>query len=205
MVNTLKSTSNCKDSTLLGSFSENHDLPRFASYTSDLSLAKNIVAFTLLQDGVPIIYNGQEQRYSGNGDPYNREAVWLSGYSTSAALYTFIASVNQIRNRAIYKDANYVNYQNWVIYSDTTTIGMRKGFDGNQIITILSNKGASGASYTQAIGNTGWTSGTQVVEILTCTTVTIDSSNNLNVPMAQGLPRIYFPLTSLSGSGICGK
>jgi alpha-amylase len=28
----------CKDSTLLGSFSENHDVPRFASYTKDISV-----------------------------------------------------------------------------------------------------------------------------------------------------------------------
>jgi alpha-amylase len=30
----------CKDVTLLGTFSENHDIPRFASFTSDLSVSK---------------------------------------------------------------------------------------------------------------------------------------------------------------------
>jgi alpha-amylase len=30
--------SECKDTTLLGSFSENHDQPRFASYTDDLTV-----------------------------------------------------------------------------------------------------------------------------------------------------------------------
>ena len=30
--------SDCKDTTLLGSFSENHDQPRFASYTDDLTV-----------------------------------------------------------------------------------------------------------------------------------------------------------------------
>jgi hypothetical protein len=29
----------CKDTTLLGSFTENHDLPRFANYTSDLAVS----------------------------------------------------------------------------------------------------------------------------------------------------------------------
>jgi alpha-amylase len=201
-INTMKST--CKDTTVLGSFSENHDLPRFPSYTSDMSQAKNMIAFTILADGVPIIYEGQEQHYSGNGDPYNREAVWLSGYSTSAPLYGFIAAVNQIRNVAISRDANYLTYQNWVIYSDTTTIAMRKGFDGKQIITVLSNKGAYGASYTQAIGNHGWTSGTQVLEVVTCQTLTVDGNGNLQVPMAQGLPRIYYPTANLAGSGVCG-
>ncbi|KAF2496974.1 alpha-amylase [Lophium mytilinum] len=202
-LNTMKST--CKDTTLLGSFSENHDLPRFASYTQDFSLAQNIIAYTILSDGIPIIYAGQEQHYDGGNDPYNREATWLSGYSTTSTLYKHVAKLNQIRNQAIYKDSTYLTYKNWVIYSDTTTIAMRKGYDGKQIITILSNKGADGASYTQAIGTTGWSAGTSVVEVLSCTTTSVDSSGNLQVPMASGLPRVYYPSAQLSGSGICGK
>lgn len=54
-VNEVKAmNSQCKDTTLLGSFSENHDQPRFAYYTSDLVLARNIIVFTMLQDGIPI-------------------------------------------------------------------------------------------------------------------------------------------------------
>lgn len=48
----MKST--CADTTLLGSFMENHDVARFASVTSDFSLAKNAIAFTILADGIPI-------------------------------------------------------------------------------------------------------------------------------------------------------
>ena len=199
----MKST--CKDTTLLGSFSENHDVPRFASYTPDYSLAKNIIAYTILSDGIPIIYAGQEQHYSGGNDPYNREATWLSGYNTSATLHTHVASLNQIRNQAIYKDSTYLTYQNWVIYSDSSTIAMRKGYDGKQIITVLSNLGASGSSYTLSLSNTGWSSGTSVIEILSCTVVTVDSSGNLPVPMASGLPRVYYPLAQLISSEICGK
>lgn len=48
----MKST--CADTNLLGSFMENHDVARFASVTSDFSLAKNAIAFTILADGIPI-------------------------------------------------------------------------------------------------------------------------------------------------------
>jgi hypothetical protein len=51
-INTMKS--DCSDTTLLGAFMENHDNPRFPSLTSDLSLAKNAIAFTILSDGIPI-------------------------------------------------------------------------------------------------------------------------------------------------------
>lgn len=63
----------------------------------------NIVAFTILADGIPIIYEGQEQHYSavgGSGAPYNREAMWLSNYDTEATLYRFIKTLNAIRTYA---------------------------------------------------------------------------------------------------------
>lgn len=109
MINNVKS--DCVDSNLLGSFSENHDNPRFANYTSDFSLAKNALAFTILSDGIPIIYAGQEQHYSGGSNPWNREATWLSGFDTSAELYQFIAVLNQIRNYAIAWDNGYTTYK----------------------------------------------------------------------------------------------
>ncbi|KAK9235373.1 glycoside hydrolase superfamily [Lipomyces kononenkoae] len=202
MIDTLKSE--CTDTTLLGSFLENQDNPRFPSYTSDESLIKNAIAYTILSDGIPIIYYGQEQGLNGGNDPYNREALWLTGgYSTTSTFYKYIASLNQIRNQAIYKDDTYLTYQNWVIYSDSTTIAMRKGFTGNQVITVLSNLGSSGSSYTLTLSNTGYTASSVVYEVLTCTAVTTDSAGNLAVPMSSGLPRVFYPKSQLVGSGIC--
>lgn len=109
MITSVKS--DCSDTNLLGSFSENHDNPRFASYTQDFALAKNVISYTILSDGIPIIYAGQEQHYDGGNDPANREATWLSGYNTTAELYTWVAKMNQIRNYAIQWDDSYTTYQ----------------------------------------------------------------------------------------------
>ena len=129
MINTVKS--DCYDSTLFGTFVENHDNPRFASYvlfvgsrlyflipvltnlryTEDISLAKNAAVFTIMSDGIPIIYAGQEQHYNGAAVPYNREAVWLSGYNTDSELYQLIAKTNAIRNQAIYVNEGYITYE----------------------------------------------------------------------------------------------
>ncbi|CAD0045401.1 unnamed protein product [Aureobasidium pullulans] len=196
--------SQCKDTTVLGSFSENHDQPRFASLTSDMSLAKNIIASTIMGDGIPIIYEGQEQHFSGAQDPYNREAVWLSGYNTDAPLYTFTASANQIRNHALYVDGDWLTYQNWVIYSDSANVAMRKGYDGYQTVTVLTNKGASSSNYTLSVTNTGYVNGTEVVDVLSCEALTAGQSGTLTVPMSQGLPKIYYPVEVLDCSGICG-
>lgn len=196
--------SQCKDTSVLGSFSENHDQARFASLTNDMSLAKNIITYTIMGDGIPIMYEGQEQHYSGAQDPYNREAVWLSGYNAGAPLYTLTASANQIRNHALFVDGDWLTYQNWVVYSDSANVAMRKGYDGYQTITVLTNKGANSADYTLSVIKAGYDSGTKVVDILTCEALTAGADGGLRVPITQGLPKIYYPLELLDCSGICG-
>ncbi|GFF35710.1 acid alpha-amylase [Aspergillus udagawae] len=197
--------SDCADPTLLGNFIENHDNPRFASYTSDYSQAKNVISFMFFSDGIPIVYAGQEQHYSGGADPANREAVWLSGYSTSATLYSWIASTNKIRKLAISKDSGYVTSKNNPFYYDSNTLAMRKGSTaGAQVITVLSNKGSSGSPYTLSLSGTGYSAGASLVEMYTCTTLTVDSSGKLAVPMTSGLPRVLVPSSWVSGSGLCG-
>jgi alpha-amylase len=86
---------NCLDPTLLGTFTETHDVPRFAHYTQDLTLLTTVSTWNILSDGIPIVYQGQEQQYRGDNDPYNREAVWLSGYSTQTPLYLLLKFLNR--------------------------------------------------------------------------------------------------------------
>jgi alpha-amylase len=154
-----------------------------------------------------IVYYGQEQHYNGGGVPYDREALWFSDYSTTAPLYTFIASVNQVRNQAIYKDSGYVLYKAYPIYSDSSVIAMRKGDAGSQIVGVFNNQGANGGSYTLTLSSstTGFTASQSLVEVLSCTAYTTDSSGNLNVAMAGGLPRVFYPAAQLAGSGACSN
>lgn len=199
MVNNIKA--NFKDSTLLGTFTENHDNPRFPSKTSDIVLAKNAIAFGMLADGIPIVYEGQEQHYAGGNVPNNREPLWSSGYNTKSDLYKLVAVVNQIRNHAVATDSSYLSYKAWPIYSDTTTIAMRK----SSVVGVFSNKGANGASYQQNIPNTGFTAGQSVVEVLGCSAVQAGNGGTINVQMGQGAPKIFVTKDALKGSGICGN
>ncbi|KAJ6035929.1 alpha-amylase [Penicillium herquei] len=202
MINSV--ASDCSDPTLLGNFIENHDNPRFAYYTSDYSQAKNVISFMFFSDGIPIVYAGQEQHYSGGAVPYDREATWLSGYSTTAELYTWITTTNSIRKLAISADSDYITYANDAFYTDSNTIAMRKGTSDLQVITVLSNRGASGSSYTLTLSGSGYASGTELIEAYTCTSVTVDSSGDIAVPMASGLPRVFLPASSFDNSDLCG-
>ncbi|KAJ6089276.1 hypothetical protein N7467_004492 [Penicillium canescens] len=201
MINSVKS--DCADSTLLGNFIENHDNPRFASYTSDYSQAKNVISFLFLSDGIPIIYSGQEQHYSGGADPANREATWLSGYSTTAELYKYIGTTNKIRKLAVSADSSYITTKNVPFYQDSHTLAMKKGSSASPVITVLSNYGSSGSSYTLSLSGSGYSSGTKLMEMYTCTSVTVDSSGNIAVPMTSGLPRVL--MLASSASSLCGS
>ncbi|KAF7561789.1 hypothetical protein G7046_g2349 [Stylonectria norvegica] len=192
------------NSSLLGSFMENHDQTRWPSITSDKALNRNAIAFTILQDGIPIIYQGQEQYYSGT-DQTGRAAIWLSKFDTSTAEYALISSLNQIRNQAIYKSNSYITYQAWLPYTDSSTIVMRKGSEGNQIISVLSKTGASAADKNLVLGQsvTGFTANEAVVEILGCKTLTADANGSLTVTITGGQPLVLYPKSQVVGSGIC--
>ena len=82
---------------------------------------------------------------------------------------------------------------------------MRKGDTNYQIIGVFSNLGSSGSSYTLTLtsAETGFTASQALVEVMSCTAYTTDSSGNLAVAMASGLPRVFYPKAGLVGSGIC--
>ncbi|TKA68006.1 hypothetical protein B0A55_10541 [Friedmanniomyces simplex] len=206
LVATIQSAkANCKDTTVLGSFSENHDVPRFANYTDDMALAKNIITYNFLADGIPIIYQGQEQHMNGDTTPYiNRSPLWQAGYDTTAPLYQHIATLNAFRQHAIRHSANYTTYMNEVIYQDLHSLGMRKGFAGSQVITVLNNNGVTAAYFLLDITGHGFPPGTQLTEIFTCANLTVNGTGHLNVPMFAGTPKVLYPTDLLLGSPLCG-
>ena len=193
--------SSCKDSTLLGTFTENQDNPRFPNITGDMSLDKNVIAFTLLADGIPIIYQGQEQHYSGGNDPFNREDMWSSSYSTKSALYGFVASVNQIRNQIVYKTPEWLTGKASVIHTGSHDIAMRKG----DLVSVFSNQGANASNYEIMVNGTGYKAHQQVLEILTCGNVTTDARGNLPVTVEQGLPKVSFSSFFFVVKGLDGE
>jgi len=201
-LSTLKDTA--LDTSLYGSFLENHDIERFASLTSDLSLAKNAIAFMMLKDGIPIIYQGQEQGFAGGPTPSNREALWLSGYSTFSDMYGWIAKLNQIRTWVAAQDPRHLVYRGFTVYSNSNTIVMRKGHTGYQVISIYSNIGSrSTVTLTLPSSQTSFEPGQKLVDVLNCTFFTASSNGSITLILSQGLPRVLYPMTRLSGSSMC--
>ena len=88
------------DPAALGTFLDNHDNPRWLSTKSDQSLLKNALAYVILSRGIPILYYGTEQAFSGGTDPANREDLWRSGYNTNSDLYLAIQKLTGARKSA---------------------------------------------------------------------------------------------------------
>ena len=197
----------CSDTSLLGSFSENHDQPRFASYTSDVALAQNVVTYTILSDGIPIIYAGQEQHYSGDVNN-DREATWLSGYNEQAPLVLTIKSLNGVRHAAISAApaGEFSPSKSSFFYIDDHSLGIRKGPAGSQIVYVVSNVGSEAGQTTLDLGTAhGYPAGTQLMEVLGCTLVTVGNAGDLKITVVGGVPQVLFPPAYLAGTGLCSN
>jgi alpha-amylase len=189
----------CPDPTLLGTFVECHDVPRMAYYTPDLSLLKNVNTWNILFDGIPVVYQGQEQRFRGNTDPYNREALWLSGFSTNATLYVLIKFLNrtpspfvtyvEFRQSVIKKDGEYVTTLSETLYTDYETVAFMK----KEVMMVLSNAGLEGEQYTITIPmskSSVNTTGTEFTDIITCNKLKIASTGDLISTIVNGMPQV---------------
>ncbi|KAK3937815.1 glycoside hydrolase [Diplogelasinospora grovesii] len=192
----------CNDTFALGTFVENHDMPRFASVNPDMALAKNAMTYVILNDGIPTVYQGQEQHFSGNGTPFNREPLWTSGYNTSAPLYVYAATLNKLRNNAIkLGGSSYVETPSDQLFVDVNHLCLKKGPYGSQVVYCINNKSSNGPSYTMSIG--GFQPGDNVVEALGCTTSTADATGNVTMYMGAGEPKVYVTAKMIAGTGLC--
>lgn len=56
----------CNDTLALGTFVENHDMPRFASLNDDMAIGQNAMAFVIMNDGIPL---GKSSLLSRDAEP----------------------------------------------------------------------------------------------------------------------------------------
>jgi alpha-amylase len=85
----------------LVNFVDNHDVPRFQCGQADDRKLRVALAFAMMAEGVPCIYYGTEQGFSGCGDPSNRERLWDAGYNQKHPLYEWIATLARVRREHV--------------------------------------------------------------------------------------------------------
>ncbi|CAD6586638.1 MAG: hypothetical protein ASARMPRED_002783 [Alectoria sarmentosa] len=168
---------NCTDVSLLGNFVENHDVDRFPYINTDSALDQNAIAFAMLNDGIPIIYAGEEQYYSGGFPPADRETTWTSGYDTTNIYYQLIKSINLFRACVITNDPTYLTTNSVPFYLDTQVLGVKKGSTpATQVVSVFNNRGIDAVAYNFSMAGTGWVAGDIVYDIYTQQNVAIDEN-----------------------------
>lgn len=190
------------DSNLHGIFFENQDVPRVAATNTDLSIAKNLLAFSILGDGIPIIYYGQEQHLDGANDPDNREATWLEengALSTSAPLYQFAARLNRIRSWAISQSAAYTTYETTTLNYSDDQIALRK----DALRSILTNAGVGQGNGTYTTEGAEFAAGATVVDMISCDAYTADSNGEVTARIGGGAVVVLMEQDVAQHSGIC--
>ena len=81
------------DLNLLGNFVDNHDMQRIGLYCKgDVSRMRNAVAWTMMMQGMPIIFYGTEHGFNTTHPPH-----WNAGFSTTTPGYSFLQALNNIR------------------------------------------------------------------------------------------------------------
>ena len=175
-----------KASSLLGTFVDNHDNPRFLSKYNDKPRFRAALAFSLLSDGIPIVYYGDEQDYTGGGDPNCREKLWPSNYNEGTDTYKFIRAVNAVRNSQNLWDQPVVER---VTDQDKLFVFSR----GNALIA-LTNVGASGPTISRTVSSHPYQQGAVVCNIFypdkDCVTV---KSEGVQITLVGGETKIFLP------------
>ncbi|EEB05101.1 alpha-amylase [Schizosaccharomyces japonicus yFS275] len=190
--------SNCSsyDMSLLITFLENHDLPRFASQNNDTARAVGSLAFLMLWDGIPVLYYGQEQHLSGASDPYNREALWTYGYNTSSTYYQTVRKAIALRKLASADDDNWLKDQyQYLAYDNApgTYAIVQKG----NVLGMYTNVGSSaGNKVYSAVSN--FDENTVITDIFSGKNVTVGNNGSVTFTVTSGMAQVYYPATKLT-------
>ena len=188
------------DRTTLGNFLDNHDQPRFASYSrDDVAIDQNAVTYLMFATGIPIVYYGFEQRFTGGGDPQNREALWKSKYDTTTTLYQHISLLHQIRGNFSSGGDNDGFFTNEA--KDLVTEDHGIAFQRGPLTVVLTNVGGSGKKKSKRASSTDGkkdvtvtglnvTAGTGIVDLVSCETATVNSTGTFTSLVNNGMPRV---------------
>lgn len=187
------------DVTVLGNFLENQDLPRWHSFSSDPQSLYNAMVYNFMSDGIPIVYYGQEQLFSGGTDPMNREPLWPSGYKNTTA-YQIITTLNKFRNYMIQSSPDWLTSPSEVIATSPVGISILKG----NVVSVMTTIGSPPQNVSMGV-YTPFPNSMPLTDILSCKQLVVGSNHTLAVDYALGgHPSVLIPSQLLTGSGLCG-
>jgi alpha-amylase len=180
---------------LMVNFLDNHDISRFLyeySGPDAIPALHQALAFIFTEDGIPCVYYGTEQQFTGGNDPANRERLWDSGYATNGETFRWIRTLTDLR-----KNFRPLRRGNLDIRWSSPRIGNENDAgifafertDGGKRVLVVMNVSRQHVSQTQAPDGSrmtvGFPPGTVLVNVLGETDIAqtgFDGSAVITVP-----------------------
>ena len=82
----------------LVNFMDNHDVSRFLfNAKGNKEALRNALTLLMTEEGIPCLYYGTEQEFSGGNDPANREVLWNTGFSRANDTFQHFSKLARIR------------------------------------------------------------------------------------------------------------
>ncbi|KAG2738201.1 glycoside hydrolase family 13 protein [Suillus brevipes Sb2] len=180
---------------MTGSFLDNHDQARFKHLVSDAALAANAAVWPFIHDGIPIIYNGQEQGLSGGYPPANHEAIWTTRYNNESAEYLAFKNLNRARKIAMAANTYFLTTPMQFLETNTNhTLAIWKP----PMLTLLTNAGSTSARWN--VSHKLFKPHQHIVDVLTCSVHVADERGGVTVESPAGLPKVFMPVKTLEDS-----
>ncbi|MEQ1501585.1 MAG: alpha-amylase family glycosyl hydrolase [Myxococcota bacterium] len=160
-------------------FIDNHDVPRFLNQQPDERALKTALLFLLTEPGIPVLYYGTEQGFSGGNDPANREPIWPTGYRTDGPLYRYIQELTAIRRDHPALRRGDLTF----VASDADGPGIlayERATDDDRVLVVI-NTADEPATVAAAVS---FTPGATMVDALSSAEVAISADGTLSVELA---------------------
>ena len=82
----------------LVNFMDNHDVSRFLfNAKGNKEALRNALTLLMTEEGIPCLYYGTEQEFSGGNDPANREILWNTGFTRSNDTFQHFSKLARLR------------------------------------------------------------------------------------------------------------
>ncbi|HEY7956665.1 MAG TPA: alpha amylase C-terminal domain-containing protein, partial [Polyangia bacterium] len=164
--------------------------------------------YLFTEDGIPCVYYGTEQEFSGGNDPTNRERLWDTGFRTDGATFQYIQKLIKIRKAysplrrgdltITWSTDHVANEEDAGIFAFERNDGGKKAL----VVLNTSDKQTSETSTIQTGGNpmtTSFPAGTELTDVLeldgsaATSTITVGAAGALTVQVASRGAKIYVP------------
>jgi len=180
----------------LVTFLDNHDQPRFLSYGNNIAKLQVALAFLYTSRGIPCLYYGTEQGFSGTTDPNDREDMFAGQFEPDAAavgdnfnmthpLFLLVARLNNFRR--LYPallTGTHVN--KWNTPGGPGLFAYARRLNGKEVFVVI-NTATSNQTLTNR--STSWSAGTAIMNLF-------DTNEVLTVTSTPEIPPITVPATT---------